>query len=175
MRAFVKASEGFTATLWGDEFNGIPIEVVVNGKNAQDASAIQDENNAFRVRIRQIEQENDGLRFAARAVLDDQMSDCRKSLAEQLEAALGTLPPSTPYVCAHGYAYGGSIMCVQCAADAMAELEQQLREQSEARLVLADGLREAVLRYLPNHATENAAIRKALELLSLELPKTEIV
>jgi hypothetical protein len=48
VREFVRADQGFTAELWNEEFNGVPIEVVVNGQNAKDAALIQEENNALR-------------------------------------------------------------------------------------------------------------------------------
>lgn len=34
VRAFVKAGEGFTAQLWGDGFNGVTIEVIINPQGA---------------------------------------------------------------------------------------------------------------------------------------------
>lgn len=48
VRAFALAGRSFTATLWGDDFNGLPIEVVVDSQPARDAEAIQQENNALR-------------------------------------------------------------------------------------------------------------------------------
>lgn len=54
MREFVNAGEGFTAQLWGDEFIGVSIEVVVNGKNANDAALVSDENNRLRVQSRKL-------------------------------------------------------------------------------------------------------------------------
>ena len=54
VREFVRAGEGFTATLWGEEFNGVPIEIVVNGQNAKDASAIQEENNDYRNQLSEL-------------------------------------------------------------------------------------------------------------------------
>lgn len=39
VREFVRAGEGFTATLWNEEFHGVPIEVVVNGKHANAAAS----------------------------------------------------------------------------------------------------------------------------------------
>lgn len=56
VRAFATAGEGFTATLWGEDFNGVPIEVIVNGQNAQDAAAISEENTRLRVRIQELEE-----------------------------------------------------------------------------------------------------------------------
>lgn len=51
IREFARVGQGFTATLWSEEFNGIPIEVIVNGQNAKDASLIQEENNSLRNQI----------------------------------------------------------------------------------------------------------------------------
>lgn len=51
VREFAKAGESFTATLWGDEFNGVPIEVLVNGQGAVDATALSEENTGYRVQI----------------------------------------------------------------------------------------------------------------------------
>lgn len=48
VREFAKAGESFTAQLWNEEFNGVPIEVIINGKNANDAVAVSDENNELR-------------------------------------------------------------------------------------------------------------------------------
>ncbi len=53
VQQFVTVGSGFTATLWSEQFNGVPIEVVVNGKNAQDATLIQEENNSLRSRLRE--------------------------------------------------------------------------------------------------------------------------
>lgn len=55
VREFVREGKGFTAQLWNEEFNGVPIEIVVNGQNANDAAEISDENTAYRVRIRELE------------------------------------------------------------------------------------------------------------------------
>lgn len=55
VREFVRASEGFTAQLYNEEFSGVPIEVVVNGKNANDAALVAHENTAYRVRIEELE------------------------------------------------------------------------------------------------------------------------
>lgn len=51
MREFVRAGRGFTAELWNEEFNGVQIEVVVNGQNAADASLVNEENNRLRVEL----------------------------------------------------------------------------------------------------------------------------
>lgn len=55
VREFVKDGEGFTAQLWNEEFYGVPIEMIVNGKNANDAALVSDENTAYRVRIEKLE------------------------------------------------------------------------------------------------------------------------
>lgn len=55
LRAFASAGESFTATLWGNVFNGLPIEVRVHGQNAKDATRISEENTALRARIRELE------------------------------------------------------------------------------------------------------------------------
>ena len=52
VKAFAQCGESFTATLWGGEFNGLPIEVVINGKNATDAAAINEENTSLRAQLR---------------------------------------------------------------------------------------------------------------------------
>lgn len=51
VREFVREGQSFTAELWNEEFNGVPIEVVVNGQNAKDAAAVQEENNSLRNQI----------------------------------------------------------------------------------------------------------------------------
>lgn len=51
VREFVRANLGFTATLWNEEFYGVPIELIVNGQNAKDAEALTEENNSYRVRL----------------------------------------------------------------------------------------------------------------------------
>jgi hypothetical protein len=48
VREFVRARQGFTAQLWNEEFNGVSIEVVVEGQAAQDAALVQAENNSLR-------------------------------------------------------------------------------------------------------------------------------
>jgi hypothetical protein len=56
VREFVRQGQSFTAELWNEEFNGVPIEVVVNGQNARDAAAIQEENNSLRNQLSSSEQ-----------------------------------------------------------------------------------------------------------------------
>lgn len=48
VRAFARAGVSFTAELYGDDFHGLPIEVRINGEEAQAAAKIQDENNLLR-------------------------------------------------------------------------------------------------------------------------------
>lgn len=55
IREFAKAGKGFTAALWGEEFNGTLIEVIINGRNAKDADLVSEENNRLRVRIQELE------------------------------------------------------------------------------------------------------------------------
>lgn len=61
VREFVRAGEGFTAQLWNEEFYGTTIEVVIDGKNANDAALVSDENTAYRVRIEELENVIKGL------------------------------------------------------------------------------------------------------------------
>lgn len=51
VRAFVRADESFTATLWGDDFSGVPIEVRVRGEVARDAMRVSEENTRLRAAI----------------------------------------------------------------------------------------------------------------------------
>jgi hypothetical protein len=51
VREFVREGQSFTAELWNEEFNGVPIEVIINGQIAKDAALIQEENNALRNRL----------------------------------------------------------------------------------------------------------------------------
>lgn len=51
VREFVRVGQGFTAELWNEEFNGVPIELIVNGQNAKDAALVQEENNSLRNQI----------------------------------------------------------------------------------------------------------------------------
>lgn len=64
VKAFADTGESFTATLTGCGFRGLPIEVVVNGETSRDARLIQQENNALRWKIRELE---DGHKQAAQA------------------------------------------------------------------------------------------------------------
>lgn len=95
VREFVRVNRSFTATLWNEEFNGVPIEVVVNGQTAQDATAIQEENNTLRARIYELEKvvdelkkENERLRESeyeaewARANQNHELTELKKQLAE---------------------------------------------------------------------------------------------
>ncbi len=82
VRAFAQIEEGFTATLWGNEFNGISVEFVINGQNAKDAALVQEENNALRWQIRECK---DALQEEAQKALDAQ-------LASSAPAQPGNLP-----------------------------------------------------------------------------------
>jgi hypothetical protein len=55
VRAFVKAGESFTAELSSEEFHGDRIEVTINGVSTGAVALLNDENNALRVRIRELE------------------------------------------------------------------------------------------------------------------------
>lgn len=48
VREFVRMRQSFTAQLWNEEFNGINIEIVVEGQTANDAALVQEENNSLR-------------------------------------------------------------------------------------------------------------------------------
>jgi hypothetical protein len=48
VRAFAKAGVSFTATLWGDDFGGLPIEVRVNDAVARSADLLQEDIVALR-------------------------------------------------------------------------------------------------------------------------------
>lgn len=54
VQAFAVAGEGFTAQLWGPEFSGLPIEVLVNGQGARSAAALSEENTTFRSTLSKI-------------------------------------------------------------------------------------------------------------------------
>ena len=51
VREFVRVGQGFTATLWSEEFNGPTIEVVVNGQHGLDATLISEENTRLRAEV----------------------------------------------------------------------------------------------------------------------------
>lgn len=51
LKAFVQAGQSFTAVLWSDEFNGLPIEVRIREQVALDAQSVQDENNTLRASL----------------------------------------------------------------------------------------------------------------------------
>jgi hypothetical protein len=48
VREFAKAGVSFTATLWGDKFNGLPVHVEINGAVAGSAHALNEENSHLR-------------------------------------------------------------------------------------------------------------------------------
>lgn len=56
VKAFVSAGESFTAELWGNTFHGVPIEIRIFTKAAQDAAAVQLENNELRAEITRLRQ-----------------------------------------------------------------------------------------------------------------------
>lgn len=58
LRAFAHHGQSFTATLYGDDLHGVPIEVQVDSVEAVDAQHIQDENNALRRRLAELEAVN---------------------------------------------------------------------------------------------------------------------
>jgi len=51
VRFFALAEHSFTAELSGLEFKGLPIEVIINGQNAQDAARLSAENNRLRAKL----------------------------------------------------------------------------------------------------------------------------
>lgn len=55
VREFVRDGRSFTATLWGDDLSGVPIEVRINEHPAQDAAEISTENTRLRARIKDLE------------------------------------------------------------------------------------------------------------------------
>lgn len=61
VREFVRAGRGFTATLWNEEFNGVKVEFVVNGQNANDAALVNEENNRFRNELAALRRANDAI------------------------------------------------------------------------------------------------------------------
>lgn len=71
---------------------GLALDALAGGILPEDTDpCIQNAAKTFAkltARIAELEGERDVLRSAARAILDDEMSDCRKSLADQLEEAL---------------------------------------------------------------------------------------
>ena len=48
VRAFARAGMSFTATLWGDGFNGLPLAVEVNGATATVAYELSEQNTMLR-------------------------------------------------------------------------------------------------------------------------------
>lgn len=59
MSVFARAGESFTAELWGAEFNGTPIEVIVNGPAARAAAEIGAENTQLRAALHAVSEELD--------------------------------------------------------------------------------------------------------------------
>lgn len=54
LRSFAMSNVSFTATLWGDRLDGVPIEVRILGAVALDAAAVSAENTALRVQVREL-------------------------------------------------------------------------------------------------------------------------
>lgn len=54
LRAFVIAGRSFTATLWGDDLRGVPVEFRVNDAVANDATAVLEENNRLRAALAEV-------------------------------------------------------------------------------------------------------------------------
>lgn len=52
VKEFAKMSRSFTVELWGDVFNGTPIEIRIDNQVSQDAATISDENTSLRARYR---------------------------------------------------------------------------------------------------------------------------
>lgn len=55
IKAFAAADQSFTATLWGREFNGLAIEVRINGQDARDVALIHEENNTLRRELERLQ------------------------------------------------------------------------------------------------------------------------
>lgn len=51
VRAFVRANQGFTATLWGDGLDGVSVEFIIGGNIAIDAALISEENTTLRAQF----------------------------------------------------------------------------------------------------------------------------
>lgn len=89
VRAFAKSGESFTATLWGDGFGGLPISVAINGRQAQDAAAISEENTALRSSL-----------FAIRAAdkpvrewIAQKSKSCTPNMRKYIRALLSAIGP----------------------------------------------------------------------------------
>ena len=54
--AFVAADRSFTATLWGNGLNGVPIELRIHNQAAIDAQLVTEENNALRAELFRLQQ-----------------------------------------------------------------------------------------------------------------------
>ena len=64
VREFARAGVSFTATLWGDGFDGLPIAVEVNGAASRAAYELNEENNRLRSTLHEVHDR-------CRAALDD--------------------------------------------------------------------------------------------------------
>lgn len=51
VRAFVLAGEGFTAQLWSQEFNGVPVEFSIHSKTADSHAEMSEENTRLRAEL----------------------------------------------------------------------------------------------------------------------------
>lgn len=91
--AFVKADQSFCATLYGAPFDRLPrppvIEVRVNSQPPRDAAMVSEENNALRIRIRELE-------LAAPPVLAAESDDLDKRVHVPPRTVMAYRPVATP-------------------------------------------------------------------------------
>ena len=64
----MRARQGFTARLCNEEFQGVNIEFIVEGQTSRDAALIQEENNALRNQISELNAELDA---SARGIVEE--------------------------------------------------------------------------------------------------------
>jgi hypothetical protein len=57
VQAFAAQQRSFTAQLWGKDSDGLPLEIVINGQQSQDAVTVSDENTELRVTITALRQQ----------------------------------------------------------------------------------------------------------------------
>lgn len=69
VREFARQRQSFTATLWGDEFSGVPIEVRVDNQPARDAHLVGEENSSFRAALEIAAEDAERLGVRLRAAL----------------------------------------------------------------------------------------------------------
>jgi len=55
VKHFAAAGVSFTAELWGDDFNGLPVAVHFNSRGARSAQRLSEENTTLRHRLREAE------------------------------------------------------------------------------------------------------------------------